>query len=324
MVSTNKQERKKPSLMGKNVVEFPEVWMNELTLTNQGITKNTIPNFVLILENDKELKGKLRFNEHSSRVEVKDEKGSHNLGNLDMSMIKNIIEKKYGIYSKDKIADALDIVANEDSYHPIKEYIESLKWDGTKRIDTAFSDYFGAEPTAYNAMCMRLILLGAIERVFEPGCKFDPMVIIKGAQGLGKSTFFRYICGKDKYFQGNFKDIDKSFDLTSGKWICEMAELSGLKKPEKREEIKAYLTLVSDTHRVPFKQFSEDYPRQFILVGTTNETVFLNDDTGERRFPIVECSNKKEKFKKSVFDKNGQHEIKQLLAEAYDEYKKRS
>lgn len=320
----NKTTNQKVTFEAKNttnIIKLPEVWMNQLNLTNQGTIKNTIPNFVLILKNDEDLKNKFRFNEHSNRIEFKNKNGCHNINNLDMSIIKNTIEKKYGIYSKDKITDALDIVANEDSYHPIKEYLESLKWDGIKRIDTAFSDYFGAKEIPYNSMCMRLILLGAIERVFEPGCKFDPMVIIRGAQGLGKSTFFRYLCGKDKYFQGNFKDIDKSFDLTNGKWICEMAELSGLKKAEKREEIKAYLTLVSDTHRTPYTQFSEDYPRQFILVGTTNETVFLNDDTGERRFPIVECANKKEKFKKSVFDKDGKYEIQQLLAEAFVEYK---
>lgn len=318
MAETGKKtEKKQPN----NIIEFPEVWMNQLTITANGIIKNTIPNYVTILQNDKQLKNRLRLNEHSKRVEIRDGEDSHSLSNLDLSKIKNIIEKKYGLYNKEKILDAFEIVASEDSYHPIKEYIESLKWDGINRIDTAFSDYFGAKETPYNAMCMRLILLGAIERIYEPGCKFDPMIILKGAQGLGKSTFFRYICGKDKYFQGNFKDIEKSFDLTSGKWICEMAELSCFKKEQKREEIKAYLTLVSDTHRVPFKQFSEDYPRQFIIVGTTNETIFLNDDTGERRFPIVECSNKKEKFKKSVFDKNAKYEIQQLIAEAYVEYK---
>lgn len=305
----------------KKIIQFSEKWAEQLSKTNEGVVKNTIPNYVKILKNDEAFKGNFRWNEHSKRVEVKSDGVYHGILNLDLSKIKNIIEDKYGIYNKDKLGDALDIAASEHSYHPIKDYIESLKWDGVKRIDTAFADYFGAAETPYNAMCMRLVLLGAIERVYEPGCKFDPMLIIKGAQGLGKSTFFRYICGNDKFYQGNFKDIDKSFELTNGKWICEMAELKVLKKEDNREAIKAYLSQVLDTHTLKWKPYPEDYPRQFICIGTTNETVFLNDDTGERRFPVVECSNKKTKFKKSVFDKNGKEEVQQILAEAYEEYK---
>lgn len=213
-MNTLKDKENKP-LTHQKIVKFPDKWAEQLSLNRVGNVSNIIPNFILILKNDENLKGKLRYNEHSQRVEIKSGNGSRGLSNLDLSKIKNIIEDNYGIYSKDKLADALEIVASEDSYHPIKEYLNSLVWDGVKRIDTAFADYFGAEPSSYNAMCMRLILLGAIERVFEPGCKFDCMVILKGAQGLGKSTFFRYICGNDKYYQGNFKDIDKSFELTN-------------------------------------------------------------------------------------------------------------
>lgn len=100
-----------------------------------------------------------------------------------------------------------------------------------------------------------------------------------------------------------------------------MAELGVLKKENNREAIKAYLTLTQDTHTLKYKPFPEDYKRQFVLIGTTNETVFLNDDTGERRFPIVECANKKQKFKKSIFDENSKSEIQQILAEAFEEYK---
>ena len=202
-------------LTAKRIIKFPEKWCEQLSINKLGNVSNTIPNFIIILKNDENLKNTLRFNEHSKRVEIKTDKGTKGLGNLDLSKIKNIIEKKYGIYNNEKLNDALEIVASEDSYHPIKEYLETLKWDGIKRIDTAFADYFGAKPSKYNAMCMRLILLGAIERIYEPGCKFDCMVILKGAQGLGKSTFFRYVCGQDKFYQGNFKDIDKSFELTN-------------------------------------------------------------------------------------------------------------
>lgn len=176
---TQSKSRKKS--IENNIISFPEVWMEKLARTNEGKIKNTIPNYVLILKNDKEYKNRLRLNEHSKRVEIKDNKTGkyHGILNIDMSKLKNHIEDKYNCYNKEKLGDAIDIVASENCYHPIKQYIESLKWDGFKRIDTAFADYFGAEASPYSAMCMKLILLGAIERVYEPGCKFDVMVIIK-------------------------------------------------------------------------------------------------------------------------------------------------
>ena len=111
----------------KNVINFPEVWMKELDISTQGNIRNTIPNFVIILKNDKMLKDKLRLNEHSQRVEIKCDNGSRGLSNLDLSKIKHRIEGSYGIYNKEKLGDALEIVASEDSYHPIKEYLESVE-----------------------------------------------------------------------------------------------------------------------------------------------------------------------------------------------------
>lgn len=208
-----KQAESKPK---KTVIEFPikQVWEKQLMLTSHGAVANTIENYCIILENHEKFKGKLKFNELSNSEEFEDKL----LQQVDYDNIQRVIEKEYGIYNERKVASAIRSVAYVRKYHPVKKYLENLKWDGVKRVDTAFADYFGAKPIPYNAMCLRLMIFGAIERVYNPGCKFDSMVIIKGAQGLGKSTFFRIMCNDNiDWYQEDLKDFEKPFDYTNRK-----------------------------------------------------------------------------------------------------------
>lgn len=314
-----------------NIIKFPEVWMEQLNRNSDGKILNTIGNFILVLKNDEEFKEKLKFNEFTEENSY----DNHILDDYDICFMRAKIEEKYKIHSKDKLNDAIEIVARENKYHPIKEYLEGLKWDGIKRADTTFADYFGAEKSEYNAMCIRLIILGAIERIYEPGVKFDPMVILKGGQGLGKSTFFSYICGDDSCYQGEFqaKDLENAYYKTRGKWIVEMAELSAMKKSD-QEVMKQFITLRKDTYNIKYKRTPSTILRQFVFIGTTNKDIFLTDDTGERRFPIVELADKKQKFKKKIFPDEGinveernkqyeeiKYEISQITAEIYHEWK---
>ena len=309
------------------IVKFPisKEWEKELTFNSTGNIANTIDNYCIILKCHEHFKGKIKLNQLSNTEEFY----GKSIQQIDYDNIQRIIEKEYSIYNEKKLASAIRSVAAENPYHPIREYLESLKWDGIKRADTAFADYFGAELSEYNAMCIRLVLFGAIERVFNPGCKFDNMVILKGAQGLGKSTFFRIMCNDNiDWYQEDLKDLEKPFDYTNGKWIVEVAELSALNKADKNK-IKSYITLTYEQHRIPYERQSRAYPRQFVLIGTTNNECILDDPTGERRFPIVECAeikNKKE-IKKRIFWENKEqyneikYNIQQILAEIYEEYK---
>lgn len=310
-----------------NIVRFPvkNDWENELMPNSSGGILNNIENYCIILENHNEFKNKLKFNELSNSEEFKGKP----IEQVDYDNIQRIIEKEYGIYSEKKVASAIRSVAATRRYHPVKEYLESLKWDGVKRADTAFADYFGAKPIPYNAMCLRLMLFGAIERVYNPGCKFDAMVILKGAQGLGKSTFFRAMCNDDiNLYQEDLKDFEKPFDYTNGKWMVEVAELSAMSKADKNR-IKSYITTRYEQHRIPYERASRAYPRQFIIFGTTNNECILDDPTGERRFPIVECSDKEHKAeikKRILWDTPEKYnaikyDIQQILAEVYQEYK---
>ena len=311
----------------EKVVKFPinKEWEKELVFNSQGNVANTIDNYCIILKNFDDFKGNIRLNELSNSEEY----NGKSIQQIDYDNIQRIVEKEYGIYSEKKLASAVRSVAAENKYHPIREYLETLKWDGVKRADTAFADYFGAKPSDYNAMCIRLILFAAIERVFKPGCKFDNMVIFKGAQGLGKSTFFRIMCNDNiDWYQEDLKDLEKPFDYTNGKWIVEVAELSALNKADKNK-IKSYITLTYEQHRIPYERQSRAYPRQFVLIGTTNNECILDDPTGERRFPIVECAepDKKNEIKKRILWDNPEkykeikYDIQQILAEVYQEYK---
>lgn len=150
----------------KKIVKFPikREWEKELVLNSNGSIGNTIDNYCVILSNHEEFKGKIRLNELSNQEEF----NSKTIQQIDYDNIQRIIEKEYSIYNEKKLASAIRSVANEHKYHPIKDYLNSLKWDGIKRADTAFADYFGADYSDYNSMCLRLILFAAIERVFNP------------------------------------------------------------------------------------------------------------------------------------------------------------
>lgn len=149
------------------VVSLDKNWKKRLKHNeNTGVISKTIENFCTILEND--FKDKLFFNELSGKEEVVVNGRKKSLETIDFDRIYMTIEKKYGIYDVKKCDSAIRFVAEKNRYNPIKEYLEGLQWDGVKRIDTAFSDYLGAEESDYNAMCLRLTLFGAIERLYNP------------------------------------------------------------------------------------------------------------------------------------------------------------
>lgn len=299
----------------EKITQISEEWERRLIRNDKGKVTKSIENFQIILENHEKFKGRIELNEMTEMIEIDKQR----LDDVSIAEIERIIEKDYGIYDEKKVLNALRLVANKHKYNSIKIMLESLKWDGIKRADTILCKYLGAEEDEFTAICFKMMLFGAIERIYNPGAKFDYMLILKGGQGLGKSTFFNVLCGK-KYYQENLADLKKSFEYTQGKWIVEMGELDALKKSEK-ESFKNYITVTSETYRMPYDRTSKDYPRKFILIGTTNEGRFLDDMTGSRRFLVLECAKHKSKLKHSVLEEGAEYEIKQALAETFEEYK---
>lgn len=308
-----------------NTVSMDKYWKKRLAKNEKGNVAKTIDNFCIILENL--YANKIFLNELSNKVELVNSKGIKKpIETVDYDELQRYIEKEFCIYDVKKLGSAIRTIAKNNKFHPVIEYLNSLTWDGKKRADTAFSYFLGAneEDDEYNAMCLRLFLFGAIERVFNPGAKFQIMLIINGAQGIGKSSFFNTMCGGHReFYEENFNNFDKAFEYTNGKWIVEISELNAFGKADIRF-LKGYITQASETHRIPYEPESKQYLRQFVLFGTTNEMNFIPDDeSGDRRFVVVEAADDRTKknIKKKVWEEGADYEIQQILAEVYQEYK---
>ncbi|WP_192798816.1 virulence-associated E family protein [Brucella intermedia] len=191
--------------------------------------------------------------------------------------------------AKDKITDAIGLIAERNSYHPVKDYLSRLKWDGVPRLDTWLIDYAGAEDTDLNRAFSRKILCAAVRRVMQPGCKFDHALVLRGPQGALKSSLVKALCCDEAWFTDQLKvgaDAKETIENSTGAWIVELAELDGLSRRE-ANAVKSFITTVSDKARLSYARYAVKRPRQFVLIGTTNESAFLNDLTGNRRWWIV-------------------------------------
>lgn len=223
--------------------------------------------------------------------------------------------------SKDTAADASIRVAKENAINPPREFLSRLDWDGKRRLDTWLSYYLGADeqPLEYLALVGAKWLIGAVSRVFEPGCKFDSVLILEGSQGLGKSMALRSLAtfGGEDFFLDSVGDIRSKDTLMTmqGKLIVEIAELASFRKSE-NEEIKAFITRQVDEYRPPYGRTVVKRPRYFVLAGSTNEIDegYLTDDTGNRRYWPVKC--------KSIDADAVEHDAGQLWAEAVVRYQK--
>ncbi|MEV3721514.1 virulence-associated E family protein, partial [Paenibacillus larvae] len=165
-----------------------------------------------------------------------------------------------------------------NKFHPIIEYLEAQDWDGTKRIDRLFIDYLGADDTSYTREVTRKMLVAAVKRLYEPGCKFDYMLVLVGAQGAGKSTIIQKLAMR--WFSDSLKTFDtkEAGEHLQSAWIFEFGELAGMTKAEV-DEIKQFITKRSDKYRVAYDRVITDFPRKCVFFGSTNNWDFLKDPT---------------------------------------------
>jgi len=293
------KERKELASMEFDVVEDEEEnkdWQELLELDKHGKVKSTLSNIATIIQYDPNLKN-IVYNELKSSIDVvgklpwKESKSGWFDG--DLACAKLYFEKIYGIWSPAKFKDALlAVIFSKRNYHPIKEYFSKLTWDGIERIDTLLVDYLGADDTEYVREVTRKTLCAAVARIYEPGIKFDSILVLCGPQGIGKSTLFS-ILGKDWYSDSlsitDMKDKTAAEKL-QGYWILELGELAGMKKVD-LETIKSFITRTDDKFRQAYGVTVENHPRSNIIVGTTNaESGFLRDIRGNRRFWPVDVS----------------------------------
>lgn len=183
------------------------------------------------------------------------------------------------------VEDAIKGIALENVFHPIKGYLENIKWDGISRIEMMLIDYFGAKDTPLNRAISKLMMVAVVRRVMQPGVKFDTIIVLEGVQGTGKSTALSILAGEENFSDQDILSLDAKgqMEAMEGVWIFEICELSGLSKSE-TSKVKAFASRTHDKARMAYAHYSEKRPRQNILVGTTNENTYLKDETGNRRF----------------------------------------
>lgn len=178
-------------------------------------------------------------------------------------------------------------------FHPVCDYLDSLTWDGVPRIDEWLIKHAGAADTDYTRAVSRLLLLAAVRRIRQPGCEFDEMlVLISTTQGHSKSKSIKSLCPNSSWFSDDLPlgaDSKVIIERLAGKWIVEAAELKGMRRSDV-EQLKSFLSRVTDMARMAYGRFATEMPRQFVLFGTTNSRHFLQDTTGNRRYWPIELT----------------------------------
>ena len=294
-------------------------WVLKLTRDGNGHIEKTIANVTLVLENDPLLKGKIVTDEFASCGMTTGglpwdlHGGKRRWKDVDYAGYYRYMETFYGLTGREKLDNGLLIVSSQNKINDVKEYLQGLKWDGKRRVDTLLRDYLGAEDNEYTRAVMRKSLCAAVARAVVGGVKYDYMPIFTGPQGIGKSTFLS-ILGKD-WFSDSLTTFEgkEAAELIQGTWINEVGELTAMTKQE-TSAVKQFLSKTHDIYRAAYGRTTGKYPRRCVFFGTSNDTEFLKDSTGNRRFWPVDVGL--HKARKSVWNDLPQ-EVDQVWAEAY-------
>lgn len=207
------------------------------------------------------------------------------LTDFDITAVQVFLQKAgLAKVSREVVHQALEHRAREKSFHPVRDYLKSLKWDGESRLEGWLSRYLGAAPSPYTEEIGPMVLVASVARIFEPGCKADYMMVLEGPQGARKSSACRILGGE--WFDDNLPDLMSGKEVSQhlrGKWFIEIAELSATSRAEDAY-LKAFITRSVERYRPPYGRVEVSEPRQCVFIGTTNKDSYLRDETGGRRF----------------------------------------
>ena len=296
-------------------------WTAGLTRGTNGDLHKTIRNIRLLLENLPGLEGNLlRRDVFSGKIIIGDNPpwgrwAERRLwSDADTTGLREFLEQWFKP-SKQDISDTLGMVADTRAFHPVRDYLNALEWDGAPRLDTVFIDYMNASDTPYVRAVTRKSLTAAVARVMNPGIKYDYMVVFVGEQGRGKSMIINKLGVTDDWFTDSLTTFQgkEAMETVQGKWLIEIPEMHAFDKSE-MSIVKAFITKKSDYYRAAYATHPEERPRQCVLFGTTNNKACLRDTTGNRRFWPIDTGDRAT-AKKSVFEEL-EHERDQIWAEA--------
>ena len=285
-----------------------------------SIPVNCTENFDLVFLFDPVIKHAFAFNGFAQRIEPTRTLPWRNqfndnqpVSDADDSHIRNLIDRNYKLRGSQTCYDCLVEYSHKLWFHPVHDFFHNLPtWDQTPRAESIFIERLGVKDSPYARAVTKAWLLAAVARVFHPGCKFDYCLVLQGKQGIGKSTILRQLGGNWFGELDSISDEDV-VERLQGLWIIELTEMQATKKAE-NEQIKAFISRQVDRTRFKYGRRTNELPRQCIFAATTNDHEFLRDQTGSRRFLILECNA--EQFSDATDD----YTIRQIWAEVFHLY----
>ena len=288
-------------------------WESKL-VRSRGKTVNTFGNVMKIFRDAPCYSGRFRLNLMTQGVEFE----SKHLPEGRLGAFREEIEDApWGGFSPSEasVMQAIRALAEEQAHHPVREYLGRLAWDGVPRLDTVASELLRVQdPDALTVTMVRRWFISAVARALDPGCQVDTALVLMGEQGLRKSSFFRALAG-ERFADTEIRIGDKdAYGQIHAAWITEWGEIDRITTQRHAGEVKAFISRRSDLFRPPYGRTTANFPRSCVLVGSTNESEFLTDPTGSRRFWVVRVTE--------VIDANAVAAIRdQLWAEATAAYR---
>ena len=292
-------------------------------MTKEGKLMPRLKNITKLFREEPDLMNLFEYNEFTGDVTILRDtpwgamKGE-NMRDQDDIFLKGYFSEIHDFEpSVNLISEGVLLEANRNRRHPIKEYLESLKWDGKKRIDNWLVKAVNCEDNPYTRIIGKKLLCAMVRRIYEKGCKFDYMIILEGKQGMYKSTMLETLGGEWYAPLTELQNHKEAVDIMRGKWILEVEELAAMRKAD-LEHIKAFLSRRVDRTRLSYGRKAQDFPRQSVIVGTMNpvgDNEYFKDASGNRRFWPVRCEGMiKLKWVKEIRD--------QLFAETMQIWRK--
>ena len=291
-----------------------------LEVNKDGYPTQNAGNYKALLLNKDVVQHTFKWNEFSECIEI----DGRLLKDNDITLLSNLFSNVAGFESDKKLRNVITEAALDNSYHPVKQYLESLEWDGVPRVETMFTTFLSAKDCELYRVYSKLFMIAAIKRVYKPGCKFDNMLVLQGEQGNGKSTFCEKLAVNDKWYNDNIIIADRDKDsllYMQDAWIVIMDELDAWNKAD-TNAAKGFMSKRSDKFRAPYAQYSEEHPRHCVFIGNTNDETFLKDSTAitERRYWVIKTEGNWETSRDKIKSMTPEM-IDQLWAEAMVMYK---
>ena len=280
---------------GRETVDEPPErtasWRSRLLVTDKGEPRALLANVITALRHAPEWEGVLWRDEFALKTVARQPTPWGEVGawsEREDGLVTDWLQHQDIRVSKEVAGQGIEIVAGDRPFHPVREYLESLSWDGVARLHEWLHRHLGVEQTPYSAAVGSRWLISAVARIYQPGCKADCCLILEGTQGIKKSTTLRTLA--EPWFIDHVPDLGTKDSLIQvhSAWVIELAELESMSRAEV-SSIKQFISAQIDTFRPPYGKRSGNFPRQCVFAGSVNEHTYLRDATGGRRFWPVKC-----------------------------------